>query len=66
MQPAEQDFRTREGRAVQASEGGIVVVDKADKSGSTFAVVWYGDLLPVRFGSLDDAWKHVADLREAA
>lgn len=41
----------------------FVVRDLADKVTGSFAVIWKMRLLPVRFATAADAWRHVSDLR---
>lgn len=44
----------------------MVVRDRADKVGSTHAVVWRGELLPVRFPNHGEAMTHLQQMREKA
>jgi hypothetical protein len=41
----------------------FVVRDLADKLTGSWAVIWKMRLLPVRFATAAEAWKHVSDLR---
>jgi hypothetical protein len=41
----------------------FVVRDLADKLTGSWAVIWKMRLLPVRFATAAEAWRHVADLR---
>jgi hypothetical protein len=41
----------------------FVVRDLADKLTGSWAVIWKMRLLPVRFATATEAWKHVSDLR---
>lgn len=53
------DRRFVEGKAAATS---LVAQDLVDKSGRSFAVVYEGQLLPVRFSGFDEAYSHLQGL----
>lgn len=62
MEPHAWDRRTKAAREAEPKASlNFVVEDKADKTGCTWAVVWQGALLPMRF-SQADARKHLDEL----